>query len=376
MIRILHVITGMGSGGAESMIMNWYRKIDRTKIQFDFLLRSNENIYRDEIEEMGGRVYYMPEFPKRYFSNFLQTYNFFKKHHKEYNIIHVHANALIYTNVFLIAKHFGIKHRIIHSHSTSTKSKLFLPLHKINKLRIKRMANCFLACSKEAGEWCFKDSFTVINNGIDTEKFKYSKSDREDIREEFGIENNATVFCHVGRFLEVKNHSFLLELFEKIYEEDNESFLILVGTGPLKTKYENAVKEMNCCNNVIFAGVRSDVHKIMSASDVLIFPSLYEGVAVTLIEAQANGLYSVVSDVLPSVVKITDNIVFLSLKDELETWKNVVKNQIDVDRLQCNEMVKNSDFNIENVAEYIQSIYINLDKESSNAKDFNYNGRL
>ena len=363
MIRILHVITGMGSGGAESMIMNWYRKIDRTKIQFDFHLRSNENIYRDEIEEMGGRVYYMPEFPKRYFSNFLQTYKFFKKHHKEYNIIHVHANALIYTNVFLIAKHFGIKHRIIHSHSTSTKSKLFLPLHRINKLRIKRMANCFLACSKEAGKWCFKDSFTVINNGIDTEKFKYSKSDREDIREEFGIEKNATIFCHVGRFLEVKNHSFILELFEKIYEEDNESFLILVGTGPLKEKYENAVKEMNCRNNVIFAGVRSDVQKIMSASDVLIFPSLYEGVAVTLIEAQANGLYSVVSDVLPSVVKITDNIVFLSLKDELETWKNVVKNQIDVDRLQCNEMVKNSDFNIENVAGYLQSIYINLDKE-------------
>lgn len=364
MIRVLHVITGMGSGGAESMIMNWYRQIDRTKIQFDFLLRSNENIYIDEIEEMGGRVYYMPEFPKRYFSNLFQTYKFFKNHHKEYSIIHVHANALIYTSVFSIAKHFGINCRIIHSHSTSTKSKLFLPLHKINKLRIKRLANYFFACSQEAGKWCFNDNFTVINNSVDIEKFKYSQADRELIRDEFNIDTNATVFCHIGRFLEVKNHAFLIELFEKIYEENNSSVLILVGTGPLKEKYENAVKNMNCRNNVFFAGVRSDVYKIMSASDVLIFPSLYEGLPVTVIEAQANGLYTVASDVLTSEAKITDNLVFLSLNEGIDIWKETAKNKKETDRLHYNSIVKNSAFNIEKVTDYLQSVYISFFKEN------------
>ena len=364
MIRVLHVITGMGSGGAESMLMNWYRQIDKTKVQFDFLLRSQENIYANEIEKMGGRVYYTPEFPKRYFSNLIKTYKFFKNHHNEYSIIHVHANALIYTSVLLIAKHFGIKCRIMHSHSTSTKSKLFFPIHKINKLRIKKLANYFFACSKEAGQWCFNEKFTVINNGIDTEKFKYSQVDRENIRQEFDIDLKAKVYCHIGRFLEVKNHGFLLEVFEKIYEEDNNSVLILVGTGPLKEKYENIVKNMPCCNNVIFAGVRPDVYKILSAADVLIFPSFYEGVSVTVMEAQANGLYSVVSDVLPNEVKLTDNLVFLSLDDGVDAWQAAAKSRPQTDRLQCNLMVKNSDFNIEKVTDYLEDFYVKFYKEN------------
>ena len=364
MVRVLHVITGMGSGGAESMIMNWYRQIDKTKVQFDFLLRSQENIYANEIEKMGGKVYYMPEFPKMYFSNLVNTYNFFKTHHKEYSIIHVHANALIYTSALLIAKHFGIECRIMHSHSTSTKSKLFLPIHKINKLRIKRLANHFFACSKEAGQWCFNGDFTVINNGIDVEKFKYSQVDRENIRQEFNIDLKAKVYCHIGRFLEVKNHGFLLEVFEKIYKEDNNSVLILVGTGPLKEKYINIVKNMSCCNNVIFAGVRPDVYKILSASDTLIFPSFYEGVSVAVIETQANGLYSVVSDVLPNEVKLTDNLVFLSLNDGVDAWQIAAKSQPQADRLHCNLMVKNSDFNIEKVTKHLEDIYVKCYKEN------------
>ena len=155
-----------------------------------------------------------------------------------------------------------------------------------------------------------------------------------------------------------------MEVFEKIYEEDNNSVLILVGTGPLKEKYENIVKNMPYCNNVIFAGVRPDVYKILSAADVLIFPSFYEGVSVTVMEAQANGLYSVVSDVLPNEVKLTDNIVFLSLNEGIDVWKYTAKNRPQADRLQCNLMVKNSAFNIEKVTDYLEDFYVNFYEEN------------
>ena len=215
-IRVLHVITGLGSGGAESMLMNWYRNIDRDVVQFDFLLRSQENIYADEIEKLGGRVFYTAEFPKKYFENKKQTKKFFKEHATEYSAIHVHCNALLYVNVFSIAKKHGIKNRIIHSHSTKTKNKLFEIIHKINKKKIHKLANGFFACSKEAGEWAFnkKISYEIIYNGIDIHRFKYSNEFREEIRKELAIEDKF-VIGHVGRFLDVKNHAFLLEVFKK-----------------------------------------------------------------------------------------------------------------------------------------------------------------
>lgn len=362
-VKVLHVITGMGSGGAESMIMNWYRNIDKTNINFDFLLRSKENIYSQEIDSLGGKVYYMPEFPKRYFSNLIKTYSFFKQHRDEYDVIHVHGNALIYTNVFLIAKFFGIKNRIMHSHSTSTKSKLFLPLHRINKLRIKRLANCFLACSDDAGKWCFDDDYKVITNGIDTNKFLFNVESRNSVREELGIADNFAI-CHVGRFLEVKNHKFILKVFERVYESNPNAHLVLVGTGPLQQDCKNYVEKKTYAPNVHFLGVRTDIPDVLSASDVFVFPSLYEGLPVSLIEAQASGLFCVASKNVPKESKVTQNITYLPIDDNFENydmWKSAITQEYNIDRLKANDEVGNSAYNIKNAVRELENLYMNME---------------
>jgi len=210
-IRILHVITGMGSGGAEMMIMNWYRNIDRSKVQFDFLLRSPENIYAEEIESMGGRVYYTSTYPRHYFRNKRETKRFFKEHASEYAAIHVHCNALLYVNVFGIAKKYGIKTRIIHSHNTQARNRVFGLVHKLNKRRVQRMATHLFACSGEAGEWAFSPNgrYRVITNGIDTQKYGFNPVAREDIREELGIQDKF-VIGHVARFLPLREYTSML----------------------------------------------------------------------------------------------------------------------------------------------------------------------
>ena len=358
MIRVLHVISGMGSGGAEAMIMNWYRNIDRTEVQFDFLLRSDENIYEDEIKSLGGKVYYMPDFPKRIISNYFKTKEFLKEHAKNYAAIHVHCNALIYTNIFALAKKYGIEKRIVHSHSTSTKSKLYLPLHLFNKQRVSKLANIFLACSKEAGKWCFKGSFKIINNSIDVERFKFNPYSRDRIREELGINKEQTVLCHVGRFLPVKNHKKLIGIFETYTKSHPNSTLLLVGTGPLEGEIKKLVEDKGL-KNVLLLGVRKDIPDILSASDYFVFPSVYEGLGISLIEAQTNGLFCIASQTIPRETELTNNIRYLDINDSDDVWTNEINNANPIDRLQAYEEVKRSKYNILNTITDLQKVYLN-----------------
>lgn len=358
MIRVLHVISGMGSGGAEAMIMNWYRNIDRSQVQFDFLLRSEENIYKEEIEKLGGQVFYMPDFPKKIISNYFKTKEFLKEHAKNYAAIHVHCNALIYTNIFPLAKRYGIEKRIIHSHSTSTKSKIFLPLHVFNKHRISKLANVFLACSEEAGKWCFKGPFKVIHNSIEVERFKFNPASRDRVREELGIDKDKTVLCHVGRFLPVKNHKKLINIFESYQQNNPKAALLLVGTGPLEEDVKNLIKE-KVLKNVQLLGVRKDIPDILSASDCFIFPSIYEGLGISLIEAQTNGLYCLASQTIPKETKLTNNIKYIDINDSDDVWVDEINKTTPTDRQQAYEAVKQSKYNIVNTVIDLQIVYLN-----------------
>ncbi|MBQ3431230.1 MAG: glycosyltransferase family 1 protein [Clostridia bacterium] len=361
MIKILHVISGMGSGGAEAMIMNWYRNIDRSKIQFDFLLRSSENIYAQEIDQLGGNVYYMPDFPKKIVSNYVQTKAFLREHAGEYAAIHVHCNALIYTNIFSLAKKSGIKKRIIHSHSTSTKSKLFLPLHMFNKKRIYSLATDFFACSEEAGHWCFEKDFVVINNSIDVERFKFSEESRRDIRQQLDIGAQEKVLCHVGRFLPVKNHKKVIQVFEVYHQRYPDSKLLLVGTGPLLEEIKQQTVAKSLKDSVLFLGVRKDVPELLSAADGFVFPSLYEGLGLAVIEAQASGLPCVASQSLPRTTKITDSIRYVSLEDSDNIWCDTLESMQMSDRWKANEIVSESAFNICNTVAVLQKEYLKTD---------------
>lgn len=313
MIRVLHVINGMGSGGAEALIMNWYRKIDTTKIQFDFLLRSEDNIYKEEIKRRGGRIYIMPPYPRHFIKNYRQTKKFLKEN--DYKIIHVHGNALIYTNILPLAKRLGIPCRIMHSHNTDTQRKIYRPVHYLKRINIMRYITDAFACSEPAGEWMFPNGkFTIWKNGIEIEKFIFNDEIRRRKRKELGLENKF-ILGHVGKFLPSKNHHFLLRVFEKVVKERPESVLLLIGEGPLQNEIKEIVKKKKLNDNVIFLGVRRDVEKLMQAMDLFLFPSLFEGLGIVAVEAQASGLHTLVSSQVVQECKITDLVNFIPLEE-------------------------------------------------------------
>ena len=321
-IRVLHVITGLSSGGAESFIMNMYRNIDHDKVQFDFLLRSNDNRFADELKDNGSRVYYTASFPKHAVKNALEVKRFFQLH--AYDIVHVHGNALLYMTALEEAKRVGVPCRIMHSHNSSMANLKALPIHNFNKKRIHSLATDCFACSDEAGKWMFDSDYRVIHNAVDTQKFRFDEKARNELRAEWSIPKDALVIGHIGRFWNQKNHPFLIKVFKKVQEVNPDAYLVLIGDGGNKTDIEKMVSDLNLDNRVVFAGVRADVHKALSAFDVFAFPSIYEGLSVVVMESQANGLPVICSEATSTEALFSEASVQISLEKGVEVWRDAI----------------------------------------------------
>ena len=359
-IRILHVLNGLGNGGTESFLMNLYRSIDREKVQFDFLVRSNDNLrYEQEVKELGGNIYTTPPYPQKLIKNFKAVNNFFREH-PEYEIIHVHSNSLMYIYPLIVAKKQGIKCRIVHSHSTKTQNdRLYKYIHLFNRLFVGRFSTHRFACSTEAGNWMFKDlTFEIINNGIDINKFSYKEDVRNEVRHEFGI-SNEYVIGHVGRFVNAKNHQFLLNLFKIILEKDVNVKLLLVGNGELKSKIQRMVAENGMGNAVVFTDARNDVERLMQAMDVFVFPSVFEGLGIVAIEAQSSGLHTIVSEHIPQEAFVSGYIESISLNEGANRWAsrilelkelNVRINTVDRNRINT--------YDIKTIANKLEKFYL------------------
>lgn len=359
-IRVLHIITGMGSGGAEAYIMNMYRNIDRQKIQFDFLLRSREIIYEEEIKELGGRIYYTSEFPRHFIRNRREVIKFFSEH-KEYNIIHVHGNALIYMTALKIAKKHGIQCRIMHSHNTDTMRPAFRILHNFNKSRIRKYATDYFACSDAAGKWMFPDdNYIVRMNGIDIKKFQLSESEKQLIRVELGVENKFVV-GNIARFLPAKNHTFILDVFKELHKRNPDSVLILVGSGPEKEKIQEKVSLYNLTDCVRFLGVRKDVNKIFHAFDVFLFPSVHEGLPVVLVECQASGTPAVISNNITDEILLTQSVEKCDLCDDVDIWVDKIFNAANKksNYEDITQELRNGGFDAKQSAKDLQEYYLN-----------------
>ena len=280
-IIIAHIMGKWNGGGVESVVMNYYRNIDRNKIQFHFLCdEDSTDIPYEEIEKLGGKVIVIPPYQKL-FKYQKELYRIFKENN--YKIVHSHINAL---SVFplRIAKKAGIPIRIAHSHSTSNKKEwkkniLKMILRPLSKL----YANNYFACTEYAGKWLFgkkvveRKELNVINNAIDLKKFEFNENTRKALREEFGIKDDTLIIGHVGRFMKQKNHEFLIDVFEKAIKQDDNIYLILVGQGPLEDKIKEMAKEKGIENKILFLGQRNDVNKLYQAMDIFVLPSLYEG---------------------------------------------------------------------------------------------------
>ena len=323
-IRVAQVIGPAVNGGTEAFAMNYYQNIDRTKVQFDFLVESTSRIIdKDKIESMGGHVVIIPSYknPLKY----VQTLTKIFKENK-YDIVHSNMNTLSYFTL-KAAKRAGIKVRIAHSHSTSNPNEFTRNFIK-NTLRplSKKYATNYFACSELAGRYLFgdktfdKDKVIVINNGIDVDKFKYNEEYNISLRKEFNISPTTKVIGHVGRFVSQKNHIYLIDIFKEIHDKDNDTKLLLLGDGPLLEDIKNKVHSYNLDDSVIFAGIHSDIYRYYSVMNIFIFPSLYEGLGLTGVEAQVSGLYCLVSSNITHELQTTSNIEFLDIKDSPQAW--------------------------------------------------------
>lgn len=358
-IRVLHVVTQMACGGLETMIMNYYRKIDKSKVQFDFLTHrpiTEKKDYDDEIQELGGKIYHISRLNPFSLSYRKELEKFFDEH-KEYQIIHVHLDCMSGL-VLKAAEKKGIPIRIAHCHSSSQDKNILYLIKLMYKKLIPRYATGLFSCGETAGEWMFgkNEKFIVLPNAIDTDKYVFSSSKREYMREKLGLPNDAFVIGHVGRFSEVKNHRFIIELSEKFLKKNENTYILLAGQGNLMGEMKKVVSEKGLDDSISFLGLRNDIPDIMQAIDVFILPSLYEGLPVSVIEAQAAGLPCLISKNVPLDCAITNLVTQVEL--DIPKWENALNQVRSFKRRNTQEEIKNARFDIKENAIYLENYYL------------------
>lgn len=325
MIRILHCVNDMHRAGLETMLMNYYRHIDRSKIQFDFLShRPYESDYDREIMSLGGRVYHAPRLYPQNYIRYFQYMKQFYKDHPEYKIVHSHIDSMSYLPLSAAMK-AGIPVRIAHSHNTSMDRDFKYLLKQYFRTRITRVANCYCACGQDAGVYLFGDNtaFTIIPNAIETNQFLFNETVRKKVRKKLRLDHSFVV-GHVGRLSYQKNHRFLIEVFKNVYDRDANAKLMLVGSGEKEEEIRNQVHTFHLDDAVVFLGNRSDVNELYQAMDVFVMPSFFEGIPVTGIEAQFAGLTCLFSDKVPVEVDFSEHCKFLPLESGSAVWASEV----------------------------------------------------
>jgi len=370
LIRVLHLpYTLSKKSGIMSFIMNYYRFIDRNKVQFDFLcFEDDNNTYQEEIEKLGGNVYLFPLALK---NNPLKLRNeiekFFRNHGNKYSIVHYHAIS-IWVIALEIASTIGLK-IITHCHNTKYSDKLLGSIR--NRLlcsTIKKYTNYYFACSNDAGRFLFGDNnvknnkVTIINNAIISRKFYYNEDIRNNIRKKLDLDKNF-VIGHIGRFSKQKNHNFLIEIFREINYIDPSAKLLLVGNGELLPEIKQKVKKFGLNDKIIFLGHRDDIAEIIQAMDVFVLPSKFEGLGIVLIEAQYSNLPCVVSSVVPNEAKISNKFYKVSLNQEPIEWAKAILNYKLEDRRSDYIECLDAGYDIQTEVKKLEEIYSNIRRE-------------
>jgi glycosyltransferase involved in cell wall biosynthesis len=368
-IRVLHVLGGLNRAGAETLIMNIYRNIDREKVQFDFIVHTDDKCdYDEEINALGGKVYRVPQYSGKNHFKYKRAWQFFFREHSEYQIVHGHmrSTASIYLK---IAKNFGMR-TIAHSHSTASRgNKIEQFVKNFMQLPIRYIADYLFACSDEAGRWLFgknvvkKENYKVIKNSIDVEKYTFNNNIRKKIRQSLNI-GEELVIGHVGSFTHPKNHKLLIATFNEVQKQVKDAILLLIGEGVLKTEIQNQISHLELKNKVIITGSVPNVNDYLQVMDIFVFPSLFEGLGMAVIEAQASGLQCVIADTLPKEAIVTKNVEILSLNDRPQLWANsILKYSHGYERLNNYEKIKSCGYDIKNTAKWVENFYLKVRNE-------------
>jgi glycosyltransferase involved in cell wall biosynthesis len=350
-MRILHIVGAMYPGGMENFIINLYEKIDREQFQFDFVIHMRkDNDYVELIRSMGGKVYEIPRLTRHPIKNLKRISHIVKENNYQIVVRHT-ANALVAPQ--LMAAKIGGAKTVCHSHNETDPNKI---LHYLSRPIMRLAADERMACSDKAGKWMFgKKSFRVIHNAINIDKFQYSPDKASPIIQEFGLEGKH-VYGHIANFIESKNHKFLLEIYKKISEIDHNAVFFCIGEGELRSNIESEIKSQGLENKVILTGIRHDVENFMACFDVLIFPSFFEGLPLTIIEAQAAGLPCLISDTITKDVIVSEGLVtFKSIKEDAAKWAKKAVNMIgSTDRTCQRKLIAKSGYDSEKLAKWYE----------------------
>ena len=365
-IKVLYILDSLKQRfGVTAVAMNYFRNIDTNRVQIDFLvLEDSEKAIVDEITQAGSNVYFMPRLSLKNIKEFIDFYNTFFKIHNDYKIVHSHFNQ-IDSIVFPIAKKHGVKHCISHSHNTKYSD------YRIRAIRnwamcipLKYLADTWAACGIKAGEFLYGKNFMkskkhlVINNAIDTEKFKYCVGTRKKIRQEYGI-TNEFIIGNVGSLKIQKNQQYLINVFsdlKKKHLSDWHYKLMIVGDGDLKDELHKLAIDLGVADDTIFTGSKSNVNELLQAMDVFVLPSLYEGLPVIGIEAQASGIPCLFSDTITTEVNIC-NTRFFKLNENKKEWILGIEEAEKFVREDSSELIRTKGFCINDEAEMLTNYY-------------------
>lgn len=360
-MKILYFLRAFNIGGAETFIYNTLRNIDHTIFHIDFVLQ-NKIICNERLlslcKDMECNIYFITPFEKNYLKSIAELSTILRN--GGYNIIHIHANALINMVPVIAANRCGVR-IALHSHNTHNNHGGIWGtlIHKFNRWYLRNRKILRFACSEDAGKWMYRNKpCIVLNNAVNLNEYKYDYVARQKIRQELNIENDF-VIGNVSRFVEAKNHTFMIDVFQEILRLKSGSKLVLLGDGPLFTEIQNKVNKLGLQDDVIFVGAVENTSKYYSAFDCLLFPSLFEGLPFTLVEAQASGLKIFASECITRSVNITNTIEYIDLQKGVQHWARcLVFFKQTEDRLaMCNKMF-GSIFDIHTEIKKLENAYL------------------
>lgn len=364
MVKILQIISSLdGGGGVQAVLINYYSNMDKDKFKFDFIVHG-EKI--GELEQwfkaFGSNVFHVTPRSQNPIKNIREIASIIKR--GNYNVVHCHQDyhGAIAMN---LAKHYGVKKRIIHCHRAFPPEKLYQKIfRKIGTLILKKTATHFMACGREAGEWLYgkkavsENKVIVLNNAIHLDKFFYSEEKRERLRKDL-CPIDAIVIGHIGRFTFLKNHDLLIDIFNEYLKKCPRAFLMLIGDGELRESVENKIKNLGIEENVMLLGVRNDVSDLLNAMDMFILPSRSEGLAVVTIETQANGLPIVCSGHVTKEVAVTSSVIFVDKANytNISNWISAIDKALEKGRSNYIDTMKKAGFDITIEAKKLEEIY-------------------
>lgn len=363
-IRVLQIIGIVAGGGVEAVIMNYYEHIDRTKVQFDFIVHNDNKIdITQKVEAMGGKVYKVTPYYKNPIAFMWDIYKVIKRHH--YRIVHSNMNTLSAFSLFA-AWAAGAPVRILHNHSTSSPGETKRNIMKFMLRPFARLfATHYFACSRLAGEWMYgrkmmdSGKVKIVNNALDLKKYAFNSRKREMLRKELGF-TDEFVIGHVGRFMFQKNHEFLIDVFVKAYKKNPHMVLLLIGDGPLRSAMEENVKKLGLTDHVNFLGLRNDVQNLYNVMDIFVLPSHYEGLPVVGVEAQANGLPCLFSTKVTKETHLTHSAQFLDLSTGASKWAERIVSMKYKRNEEVGDELRQAGFEINKEARNLANFYTKL----------------